>query len=310
MDLFIEKYKNETGRSLSMYVYVLYDCSQDKLREHINKQLDGIEKISDQFKRKLYTSRYTLLKDMVEQNLLILTYNHILFIGDEIGSHQLTDKHKELLRKYDHKNITYIADNHFDLNFVSDLLFNDTPYHIYRVNNNKIDYIQMTKTKKMILNSKESKPLNIPEFISNTLPPNTKYIIYGVSGKLKEINDPKAYAVITKYIKDEELIDMTKQIDQEDDLILLETDLKMMQDMKQVHKVIFKRDIVENIKSAMIQKLYIDAKMYDKFNQMLKKNDLDVNFKLIIIDTSIKSFVDGRESLIDTYGGVVGITYY
>lgn len=310
MDFFKERYKDAKGRSDSMYVYVLYGCPQEKIREHVKKQLEIIERVSDGHKRKLFSSRYFLIRDMVEQNPDDHVYNCVMFIGDDLNSHPLSRANKELLKKFDHQNITFVYDNHYKLDFVEDLLFNDDPYHVYRVNSNRIDYIQMTKTKKIVIGSKESKPLDIQGFVDQTLPTNTRYIMYGISSKFKDLTDPKAYAVINKHIKDDDLIDLTNQIDQEDILTSFDNDLSMMRDSKQLHKVIFKKDIPVKIKNAQLEKLYIDSKLCDVFLENMKKKQFEMNFKLIIIDTSIKSFVEGRERMIDTYAGVVGIAYY
>ena len=310
MDIFKEKYKDSKGRSDSMYIYVLYECSLAKIKEHIKKNTEIIERVSDTHKRNLFLSRYYLIRDMVEQNTDDHVYNCIMFVGDDLNTHQLSRANKDLLRRFDHQNITFVYDNHFKLDFVEDLLFNNDPYHIYRINNNRIDYIQLTKTKKIVVNSKESKSLNIQEFVDQTIPSNTRYIMYGVSSKIKEMIDPKAYAVINKYIKDEELIELTDRIDQEDVLTCFNDDLSMMHDPKQLHKVIFKIDVPGKIKNSQFDKLYIDTKLYDKFIDNMKKNQLDMNFKIIRIDTSINSFVDGREKTIDMYAGVVGIAYY
>jgi hypothetical protein len=310
MDYFKETYGDAKGRTDSMYVYVLYKCSQEKIREHIKKQLEIIERVNDAHKRRLFSSRYFLIRDMVELNPDDHEYDCVMFVGDDLTSHPLTQANKELLKRFDHQNITFVYDTHYRLDFVQDLLFNADPYHIYRVNNNHIDYIQITKTKKLVVQSRESKPLDIQGFVDQTLPVKTRYIMYGVSSKFKDLTDPRAYAVINKHFRDEELIDLTLRIDQEDILDSFANDLSMIHDPKQLHKVCFKKDIPGKIKNSQLEKLYIDSKMCDKFMENIKKNQLDMNFKLICIDTSVKSFIEGRERLIDIYCGVVGISYY
>lgn len=310
MEYFKEKYKNAKGKSDSMYIYVLYRCTQDKIKEHTKKQLDILERVNDTHKRKMFMARYHLLKNMVEQNSDDHVYDNIIFIGDDMNTHDMTETQKSLLKRFNHPNISFVYDNHYKLDYVEDLLFNDTHCHVYKVNNNKIDYIHITKTKKVIVDSKEAKPLNIKEFIDLTLPNNTKYIIHGVSSKLKDLIDIRAYTVINRLVRDEELLDMINKMDQENILISLKNDLTMMNDSKQMHKVVFKKEIPIKIKNSQLQKLYIDSKLTDKFLSNMKKNGLDVNFKLITIDSSIKSFVDGQEKTLDTYDGVVGITYY
>lgn len=310
MEYFREKYKNVKGKSDSMYIYILYRCPQEKITEHIKKQLDVLERVNDVHKRKMFTSRYHLLKNMVEQNSDEHIYDNIIFIGDEMDTHDMTESQKSILKKFNHQSISFVYDNHFKLDYVEDLLFNNNHCHVYKVNNNKIDYIHITRTKKVIVNSKESKPLNIKEFIDSTLPTNTKYIIHGVSSKLKDLTDTRAYTVINRSVRDDELLDMINKIDQENILISLKNDLTMMNDSKQMHKVVFKKEIPIKIKNLQLQKLYIDSKLAEKFLSNMKKNGLDVNFKLIMIDSLIKSFVEGQERILANYDGVVGITYY
>jgi len=304
------RYKDIRGKSDSMYIYVLYECSHDNIKDHVKKQLEIVDRVSDSFKRKTFSSRYFLLRELIEQNKDTHVYNCVIFINDDINEHCLTNENKQILKRFNHKNISYVYDDHFDLNYLDDMIFNNDPYHMFRVNNNKIDYMCLTKTKKVIVLSKESKPLDIIEFVNESLPPNSKYMICGVSSKLKEISDPRAYAVINKIIKDDDLIEMIERIDQEDMLIELVNDLAMMTDSKQINRLVFKKEIPSKIKNAQLQKLYINIKFVEKFLDGIKKNGIDVNFKMIVIDTSIKSFVDGNEFLLDQYDGVIGITYY
>jgi hypothetical protein len=310
MDFFKDKYKNIVGKNDSMYIYVLYECGQEKIKEHIKKQLDVLERVNDSHKRKLFMSRFHLLKNMIELNSDDHVYNNIIFLADDINTHDMTQAQKILLKKFSHNNISYVYDSYFKLDYLEDLLFNKTPYNVYKVNNNKIDYVHITKTKKVVISSKESKPLDIKGFIDSTLPSNTKYIIHGVSSKLKDLVDSRAYTVINKLVRDDELLIMVDKIDQENILASLKDDLAMLHDSKQMHKVLFKKEIPTKIKNGQLQKLYIDSKLSDKFLENMKKNGLDVNFKLVLIDSSIKSFTEGLEKTLDLYQGVVGIAYY
>jgi len=310
MELFREKYETAKGRNDSMYIYVLYECPQEKIKDHVSKQLDIIDRITDAFKKKLFSSRYFLIKNMLEQNSDDFIYNCILFIDDNLNKHLLTKSNMELLKRFDHQSITFVYDDHFKLDFIEDLLFNNNPYNIYRINNNKIDYIHMTRTKKVVISSKESKPLDIKEFVNETIPSNKKYLLYGISSKLKDHTDDRAYSIINGYIKDDELVKLIDKIDQEDILISFERDLNMLNDPKQSHKIILKNNLTEKIKNSQLEKLYIDSKMHTKFMENMKKNKLDLTFKIIIINASIKSFVENRENLLNQYGGVIGISYY
>lgn len=313
---YIDKYKDLRGKKDSLYLYVLYNCSHTEIKEHIKKQLEIISRVSDSYKRKLYSSKYYLLRDTTEEiadncaNIDNYMYNNIIFIGDSIECYELTKSQQSLLKDYEHRAITYVNDDFYDLDFLKDLIFNNNPYHIYKINNNKIDYLIMTKTKKVKKKSKESKQLNISEFINSTLPPNKKFILYGMSSKLKHFNDDRAYSIIHHSLKDEDVIELVDKIDQEEILINLDNDLAMMHDSKQVHKVVFKKDIHKKIKYGQLEKLYIDSKMHNKFIKNMEMLSLELSFQVVQVDQSIKSFIENREKKIMQYGGTVGITYY
>lgn len=305
-------YGQKKGKTDSMYIYVLYMCQRDQIIEHIKKQIEYVNRITDVYKCKLFASRYYSFKETIE--LMALKdddlINMIFFIDDQVNCHSLTEENMRILKKYDHQTISQRYDDHFDLEYLEDLLFNDQPYNVYRIMNNKVDFIQMTRTKKQIMESKESKNLDLTEFINTTLPQGGKYLLTGVSGKLKGFQDPRAYCVINKELKMQDLMNMVDQLDQEDNLIAFDTDLSMLHDPKQLHKVIFKNSLNEKIINGQLAKLYIEEKMYNKFMENAKKNAIDTNFKIIIIDTRLKSFNEGREKNIEQYGGVCGISYY
>lgn len=305
-----KQYEFVKGKSDSLYIYILFRCPQVEILDHIKRRLDILERISDSYKRKLFSSRYYLFREYIENNNLENNiYNCVLFIDDSLNCHQLLEENIDILKKYDHQTITYKYDNFYDLDFIADLLFCDNPYYVYRINNNKIDYLKMTKTKKIVEKSEESKQLEIKQFIDDTLPPNKRYILHGVSAKIKNFSDERAYNILSKHIRDEEIIDILSKVDQEDLLTMLENDLITIQS-KPTHKIVFKNNILDKIKNGQLEKLYINKKIFSRFEQNMKKLGLDINFKVIQIDTDIKSFTDNREQMLCQYSGVIGVTYY
>jgi len=305
-------YNNIKGKSNSMYVYVLYECTQDLIKDHIKKQFEIVNRSNDSFKRSLLSSRYFGLKSLVESNKDDHVYNCVIFVGTNTTEHPLTNFNKQILKRFDHQRISYSYDDHFDLNFLEDLIFNDDPYHMFRVNSNRIDYIQLTKYKKISIKTKESKSLDIEEFINESLSSTARYVICGVSTKITKniYDDHRVYAVINKTVKDSEFIDLIDQINQQQILDSLVDDLTMMSDIKTLHRIIFKKDITTCIRNAQLQTLYINIKLVDKILDSMKKANVPITFKMCIIDPSIKSFNDEQEKILDQYAGVVGVTYY
>lgn len=243
ISVFNEKYRDVRGKTNSMYTYVLYRCTQNNLKEHIKKQINALNRISDIFKKQLFVSRYGSIQEFAEQYPGDYVYNSVLFVGQTIDQYLLTQDNINALKMFDHQKISYVYGDSFNIPYIEDLLFNISPYHMFQVNNNKIDYIYLTKTKKNIMNSKESKTLDIIGFVKSVLPMNSRYCIYGVSSKLRNNDNlssyPLAYAVIPRHMRDDELIMLCDRIDQEDLLTELTRDLDMMIDMRYTHKIVF-----------------------------------------------------------------------
>lgn len=320
MDLFNTKYKNIIGKTDSLYIYILYNCHYTEIHEHIKKQQNNIKRIADPYKKKLFSSRYQVFRELIENDIIInetedFKYNSIIFIGnnDYINIYDLTDTNIFILRKYNHRTITFVNNNYYDLIYLEDLIFNDDPYHIYKFDNNKIEYIHMTRTKRMIVNDKQLKhAADAQNFISATLQLNkhTKYVIINISTKYKLTIPDEHACIIKQHMSDNEIMEMMDKIDQEIILEKFEIDLTMMHNPKYQNRLVFKKDILLKIKNAQLEKLYIEKLLYVKFVDNMKKQGLDINCKIIIIDTKLKSFVENRETKINIYDGVVGVTYY
>ncbi len=312
MQEYKDKYVHKKGKSDSMYIYVLYMCHREEIIEHIKKQIEYVNRIADVYKCKLFASRYYSFRETIETMTLEDDdmINMVFFIDDCVNSHLLTGENMRILKKYNHQTISCKYDDHFDLEFLEDLLFNDQPYNVYKITNNKVDFVQMTRTKKQIMETRESKNLDLVDFINATLPSGGKYLLTGISGKLKGFQDPRSYCVINKELKMQDLMNMIDQIDQEDNLIAFDADLSMLHDPKQSHKVVFKKNLNEKIVNGQLARLYIEEKIHKKFMDNAKKNAIDLIFKIIIIDSRLKSFNEGREKIIEQYGGVCGISYY
>lgn len=305
-----EKYKNIKGKTDSMYVYVLFNCDHTEIMNHIKKQSDILERVNDSYKRKLFQSRYFLLREMIEASDVTEIFNCVIFLGDILERHELSKENLGLLNKFKHQKITFTYDSSFNLEFLEDLLFNNDPCHLFRVDNNKVEYIQMTKTKKIIVRSKESKLLDLKAFIDENISSKTRYILCGISSKLNDIKDTRSYGVINGFIKDNEIDGFVRRMYQEELIKLLKEDLTLMQNQKTLHRIVFKQDLTKIIRESKLQKLYIDSTLKNKFLSNMEKSDLIVDFKLISLDKNIKSFSENDEKILDSYSGIVGVTYY
>lgn len=301
-----------TGKSDSLYIYILFNCPKAKLIEHIHNQMNVLERMSDAFKRSLLTSRYRNLEEMYAKYSDAAVFNEVAFIDDDVESFSLSPKHIHLLHHFSHPSITFKFGASFDLAFLFDLVENSKTYDVFRMSsNNKIEHLQLSRTKKRSGASAESKDLNLLQFInSNKATPQGKYVLFGVSSKLKGFTDVNAYSVLNRTLKDSEIFEMFETIEKESVLDEFEKDLEMLKLDRLMHRVCFQSEIKEKILCGQLEKLYLSGKKYQKFVENLKRLDIDITFKVIVIDTDCSSFVENREKVILQYDGVVGILYY
>lgn len=294
MDYYRSKYQSIVGKCESLYVYVLHDCSKKQLIEHIAEQQKILKRLNDGYKQKLYSSRYNLFQNKIEDEEMqkIVKYNHIFFIGETIETYELSKQNIKLLKSFKHKTIDFVYGNTYDLDFLNDLIFNEKPYHIFQLNNN-FSYIQMTKHKKNIV--KESKNTEIKSFIESCNC-DDNYIIHGSNPKLKSYQDKNALFISSSILKDDQIFTMIDKIINDRLLIEFETDLSMLHNDKKMHRILFKKDIEEDCENYQIEKIYIN----NSINDELKKQISSINCKIIIINSTT----------LEKYGNIIGVTYY
>ena len=311
--------KEYAGKSESIYVVVLYNCTAESLLEFTLAKTQVSSKIKDTHRRARAKKAYYNLKEFGEtfQPSDILNYC-ILMDVERNHTHlfNLPQRALKLLSAYDCENIWLRCDDRVDVEELSDYLESDHYYNLFRIRNNTIRYIRLGRTKKVEVESFESKTLNPSEFISTKLERESskKFLAYGVSSKLASIsansNNLKAYAVLSHDISDSDAFGYIEKLKQSDILDEMEEDLEMIQNPRTMHRVLFKKDMKPST-IINLKKIYIDKDMTEKFMSNCEKNQIDVSFMVHTIDRSVKDFQDGREKkLKEVYAGVFGITYY
>jgi hypothetical protein len=301
-----ERHGSITGKKDSMYMYILFKCTKNQIIEHISKQLKILERIADLYKKNLFCSKYHMLRDNIDLIETDEPINQLILIENNVTTYQLKKEWIALLSTYHHQPITYQYDDHFDMKYLEDLFECNTPYQIFRVDGDYVEHQHLTLSKKRIVVKESLKNQTIGDFVKKQIM-HQRYFMYGQSSKLKGFADPLAYQIIPNMLKDEEMISILQRIEQEDILDSLEEDLKLLD---RTERVVFKKEIQKAITNGMLEKLYIDKKILDRFMENMKRSNQTISFKLIPIDTTIKSLTKDREQRILLYDGVAGILYY
>jgi hypothetical protein len=314
----IEKdYENVVGKTESMYVVVLLKCKVEQLLEYTASRSQNAAKIKDSHRKGRARKAYYNLKEFAESLPEDDILNYLIMMDVEkniVDIFSLTSGVINRLSEYECHNIWLRCTDHFDLTELKDYLESDEYYNLFRVKNNKVKHIKLGRTKKYAADSEESKSLDLSTYIASRIDTSTKFLAYGSSSKLAPLNNsdirPRAYDVINRDISDSDAIDYISRMDQSDLLDKMEGDYELTQNPKTMHRIVFKKDFKPD-KIAILQRIYIDRRMLDKFYENCKRADIDISFEIVVIDHTIRDFQDNRESrLMTEFGGVMGVTYY
>lgn len=318
-DNIVNSLKDVTGKTESLYVIVLFKCTSEELLEYTLSRSQNALKIKDSHRRGRARKAYNTLKEFGETFLEKYVFNHLIVMDverDTLDAYSLTNRMIHLLSSYECTKIWLRCTDYFNLDELRDYLESDEHFNLFRIKNNQVKHIKLGRTKKVVIHTEESKTLDLPNYIETRLKSmdKAKYLVYGVSSKLASISESpihvRAYDVINHDISDEDAIEYIARMVQSNILDEMDADLDMMQNPKTMHRILFKKDFTPNT-IANVKRMYIDKRNKDRFLGNCKKNNIDVSFELVVIDSTIKDFQENRECrLMNEFDGVIGVSYY
>ena len=217
------------------------------------------------------------------------------------------EKEIETLKLFDHQKISYVYSNNYDIGWLNDLLYNRDYYNIFQIKNNDINYFILNDTKKKTIYKNTIKNQDLKKIIYDNILKNEenkigKYLIYGISSFLKNYQDNNCINIINKDLSDEEIINYFKIDSYKKNNNELKELLGKISQPKYIDKIVYGKDIYEQLEISMIDMLYI----LENHNELEKIKNYNTNLKLV------KSFEKG--DIIDnfkiSYNGLIGIKYY
>jgi len=312
-----EQFKDRVGKTDSIYTVVLFNCGTEELLEFTKSKSQIVQKIKDSHRRGRAKKAYYNLKEFGESFAEEMNHNCLILMDVEKDLFEVFELPKrvvKLLSEYECDQIWLKCTDHVDLNELRDYLESDEYFNLFRVKNNTVRHIRLGRTKRVMVDSKESRSLILADYIHDRLDATTKYLAYGVSSKLAPLKSAdirqRAYDVLSYDINDNDAIDYIQRMEQSDILDQMDDDYSLINNQKTMDRVIFKKEFKPN-KMGILQKMYIDRRMVEKFMQNCEKGNVDVSWEVIVIEHTIKDFEEGRElRLMNEFGGVMGITYY
>lgn len=266
-----------TDKYESLFTLIVHNTSLTELISTIMHKIKKISMISNTYKRKYLNDRLYNFKLYLEDSK-IKDLNHIFLISNEIHKFEIKNELK-ILKEFNIRNITLLNGEYFNIDYINDLFYNTNFKHIIEINNKKVNYLIMTKTKKKTILSETCSTNNIFDFLNENNIKN-KCLIHGVSTLLKN-NKSDNHFIFNKKLDDNEIFKIF-----DEDIILsnhekLKKDLLYLQNEKTINRIIFYKEIENAINNQMIKTLYCSPKkkkiIFENFSSDL------LNFEIIEI---------------------------
>lgn len=314
---FAEKNSSKVGKTDSIYVMVLFNVTTEDILNHCESKSQNALKIKDSYRRARARTAYYITRCAFETYDESDTHNLMVTIdveSNDLDMYQLMNVHIDLLRSYECDSIKMWRANHYAINEIRDYLESDEHFNLFRAKNNSVRHIKLGRTKKVVVDTYESRSMILADYIESKLTPTQKYMAYGMSSKLSPLTSSdmaiRAYVILNHDVSDTDAIEFMAKMDQADKLDDMDCTLDFMHNSKTMDRVIFKKDFIP-LNISKLQKVYLDKTIEQRFYENCEKKQINISFEVIVIDSSIEDFSKGRESkLMADYGGVMGLTYY
>ncbi len=303
---------NENQNTL-LTIYI-YNKLPAEILPVLEREMDKGKCIQNPAKKNKICNRYfNLIKKIKEINSEV-KISSIYLVGNDIIEYKLKLNEINVIKEYKLKEIYYVNDYYFKINYLKDLFYNfDFIFTIY-TNKNSCTIIKLNETKRKELNnfkvSSENDVLDKINFCREEHKYKNLIIIYGISNYINKIKDTNDYIVKNDNLDRIQLYDIYSKFIYKTNMILLEKKLNELNNPNtNTDLFIFGRlkiEIKEAIESYMIKELYIEER---KIELLKKCIDSDCfNFKIIPIKSVENS--DIADKFIKDYKGLMGIKYY
>lgn len=305
MDI-IESFGIHKDKFESLYMIIVYDLETTELIEKVSHQLKLINTLKDNIKRKYLNDRMFNFKTYLtnqKYNKEKEKINKIFFIHNETDELDLTKEWCQILIDFQVDKYIFKFGDHFDLDYLIELLTDRTFKNVIYVKNNTLQHIHINRTKKRIINTIESKTLNVELYIQENI--KEPSVIHGSSVSLKNLK-LDGHIIIHKSLRDDEVLDEFMNL--ENTMILKELDevLGYMQHPKMMHRVVFGKDISKQIKEMGLKTIYCTDQIYKKMKEQIDSSLLNFEIKIF----KIKNPGDCADIIKTSYNGAIGLTYY
>lgn len=299
--------KTKKDRYESLYIFVVHGITADQFNDKVCKMIGIVDKISNPSKKSYIKHRLHLMTSHIEGMNKDEMLNDIFFLSEDVKNFELTKQWKETLIHFQCDNFNVKYGNTFDLDWLRSFLLDMSYVDVIHVKNNDVKHYQLNSTKKRLHDEQTTKNLDLQNYIVSNIGEKQLCIVHGVSGLLKILSDSSnGYLKVYKFDrKDEDILDDIEKINNGINASQLEIWMGKFLDPKDGKKIVFGKDVSENIKNKMLETVFCSQDMATKIKEKVSSEYLV--FNMIIV----KTFGDDvGKRLINDFNGIIGIKFY
>ena len=200
-----DKYRDQTGKYESMYIFVVYDLVVEQFIDKIKKMLGIIEEIPNSSRRIFLKTRLGNLLKYLEGIKPETMLDNIYLISEDAINFPIRKYWKETLIKFQCDKILYKYDEKFNIDWLKELLLDRSFIHILHVKNNNLKHFHLNKTKKRIHIEKEEKGMLLNLYINENIK-NDICLVHGISSLIKTLIETSKIKLLSGNKSDDELI--------------------------------------------------------------------------------------------------------
>ena len=291
----------------TLFTIIVHNLTIDKVIEFVNHRLQITKDLRQSKKKTQIFQRLNNFKDHLTLLEEIGLINAIFLIDETIRTIPLQQEWIDILNSYDIDKFIFKYQTTFAIDYLKTLLTDQTYYNVIYVRNNEYIHTHLNPTKKKIAFQKESKSFDITEYIQKNIPIGNKCLIHGVSSNLKYLKcDP--HWVFARKLEDEEIL----SIYQKDAISVIHEQLDkyfgFLNLSKQLHRLIFGKDIQIQLSQRTLNYLYLSSDIYDKVIKKIPPDYITSSLNIIKVESLSKG--DTGDRLRTDFAGAIGITYY
>ena len=303
-DQVFDRYKNETGKFESQYIFVAHQISPETLTEKITKMMTNIDDIQNAVKRNFLKGKLANFMTYLEEIKSISKINKIYLLSTDIHEFSIVDYWSQTLKMFNCDNLLIHYDDILDIDWLKNLLIDRTYVNIFHFKGNSMKHFYLNKTKRKLFTEREEKSFDLQKYIQDNIPTEL-CIVHGISSLIKSIESKPNIKILNGNKKDDELILEYERLINDTNSLLLQLWVDKMNDPKDGTKIIFGNDITKNIQYKLIKTIFCSSDMKLKILKKIPKEFLV--FDLIEVKTYGE---DIGKRLINDFNGCIGIKFY